>query len=87
MQTSEKKVPRTLEIELQRATDLSLPFAAQYLVAAAFIPVAGLYDVYIANLSFNTIPIRFLMFVVMFVHRLFGTNAGQIEPIYCGQLG
>lgn len=51
--------------EVRVATDLWLPFVRQYGIASTFIPIAGLYDVYVAKLEFNTMPIRFMMCIAM----------------------
>jgi|GEM_PF-1709696 len=65
MQTS--NLPKMLGDEVRVATDLWLPFVRQYGIASAFIPIAGLYDIYIAELEFNTMPIRFMMCIAMLV--------------------
>ncbi len=59
-------LPKILGDEVRIAVDLWLPFTRQYGIASAFIPIAGLYDIFVAELSFNTMPIRFLMCIAVF---------------------
>ena len=63
MQTT--TLPKILGDEVRVAVDLWLPFTRQYGLASTFIPIAGLYDIYIARLNFNTLPIRCLMCVAL----------------------
>ncbi len=65
MRTS--KLPKILGDEVRVATDLWLPFVRQFGIASTFIPVAGLYDIYVAELEFNTMPIRSMMCISMLI--------------------
>ena len=53
------------EEEARVATDLWLPFVRQYGIASIFLPVAGIYDSHIAEVAFDTMPIRVLMCIAV----------------------